>query len=252
MVAAAYAEKSFSERLSDFLDIVEYRRLDTEAQKEEAYRLRYDAYVREGTIPFDPSKRFADSFDEAPNVWIFGLYLEGTLASSIRIHVASPEHPEAPATAVFPDLLMPHIERGQKIIDPTRFVANHALARTNPELPYATVRLGFMASEYFNADMGLATVRVEHRAFYKRIFGLKPLGEPRLYPNLAKPICLMSIHYPTAREGIMARYPYLRSTEDERAVLFDRAPLVPAFEKDQPKILFPTTAANEEKMRVSA
>ncbi len=223
MVAVALAVPSFSERLVDFLDIIECRCLTRDDDLESVFRLRYDAYVREGAIPRDFSKRFTDSFDRAPNVWIFGVYLDGMLASSIRVHVASPEHPDAPATSVFPDLLMPEIDNGRTIVDPTRFVADHRLARLNPELPYATVRLGFIASEHFGADIGLATVRVEHQAFYKRLFGLKPLGEPREYPSLAKPISLMGIDYPAVRTRILERYPYLRSTAEERAMLFDGA-----------------------------
>jgi N-acyl-L-homoserine lactone synthetase len=227
VVAVAFNGPSFAERLVDFLDLAEVRRLAHPDDLEAVFRLRYDAYVREGAIPRDFSRRFTDGFDRQSNVWIFGVYLDGRLASSIRVHVASPENSSAPATAVFPDLLMPEIDKGRTIVDPTRFVADEHLARQNPELPYATVRLGLVASEHFKADIGLATVRLEHRAFYKRLFGLEPLGEPRNYPNLAKPICLMGIDYPQSRRRILERYPYLRSTEEEREMLFGHVPSAP-------------------------
>lgn len=224
MVAVAFKGPSFAERLVDFLDVIEVRRLTHPDDLETVFRLRYDAYVREGSIPRDFSRRFADSFDKQDNVWIFGTYLDGVLASSIRVHVASPENSSAPATSVFPDILLPEIDKGRTIVDPTRFVADEHLARQNPELPYATVRLGLVASEHFKAHIGLATVRLEHRAFYKRLFGLEPFGEPRDYPNLAKPICLMGINYPESRTRILERYPYLRSTAEEREMLFGQPP----------------------------
>lgn len=227
MVAVAFKGPSFAERLVDFLDVAEVRHLTHPDDLEAVYRLRYDAYVREGSIPRDFSRRFTDAFDTQSNVWIFGVYLDGMLASSIRVHVASPENSSAPATAVFPDLLLPEIDKGRTIVDPTRFVADEQLARQNPELPYATVRLGLVASEHFRADIGLATVRMEHRAFYKRLFGLEPLGEPRTYPNLAQPICLMGISYPESRTRILERYPYLRSTAEEREMLFGSRPAAP-------------------------
>jgi len=227
VVAVAFNGPSFAERLVDFLDLAEVRRLAHPDDLEAVFRLRYDAYVREGAIPRDFSRRFTDAFDRQSNVWIFGVYLDGVLASSIRVHVASPENSSAPATSVFPDILMPEIDKGRTIVDPTRFVADEHLARQNPELPYATVRLGLVASEHFRADIGLATVRTEHRAFYKRLFGLEPLGQPRDYPNLAKPICLMGINYPEARTRILERYPYLRSTAEEREMLFGQAPSAP-------------------------
>lgn len=227
MALTADAGHTFSDRLIDFLDQIEYRTIDDAAGREAVYRLRYDAYAREGTIPHGFPRRFADDFDDLTNCWIVGLYVEGALASSIRLHISTPDQPEGPATSVFPDILMPEIERGQVIVDPTRFVTDFALARQYPELPYATVRLAFLASEHFDADFVLATVRVEHQAFYRRMFGFRALCEPRRYPSLAKPISLMAIHCETTRAGILRRNPYLVSSREECAALFNRAPIAP-------------------------
>lgn len=227
MALTAEAGRGFSDRLTEFVDYIEYRTIDDPDGREAVYRLRYDAYAREGTIPAGFPKRFTDDFDDLPNCWIVGLYVEGQLASSIRLHISSPGQPEGPATAVFPDILMPEIARGHVIVDPTRFVTDYALARQHPELPYATVRLAFLASEHFDADFVLATVRVEHQAFYRRMFGFRSLCEPRRYPSLAKPISLMAIHCETTRAGILRRNPYLVSSPEECAALFDRAPLAP-------------------------
>lgn len=217
---AARAGKAFSERLSDFTEIVRYRRIESAADREAVFRLRYEAYVREGTIPISFEKRFADKYDELPNVWIFGAYIDGELASSIRVHVASPRHPVSPSVEVFPDVLRPEVEKGHTIVDPTRFVAHPVIARGYPELPYITVRLGFLASEYFRADLGLASVRVEHQAFYKRLYLMNPLCEPRRFPNLAPLFSLMGVHYPSVKERIIHRYPFMQSTAAEQEELF--------------------------------
>jgi hypothetical protein len=219
---AARAGKAFSERLYDFAETVRYRKIEGEADREAVFRLRYEAYVREGTIPISFEKRFADKYDEMPNVWIFGAYVDGELASSIRVHVATPEHPNSPSVDVFADVLRPEIERGHTIVDPTRFVAHPVLARGYPELPYITVRLGFLASEYFRADLGLASVRVEHQAFYKRLFLMNPLCEPRRFPNLAPLFSLMGVNYPSVKERIIQRYPFMQSTAAELDDLYGR------------------------------
>ena len=70
------------------LERVNYRRADTAGEREAIFRLRYEAYLREGAIPPSTSGRFCDALDDATNAWIFGLYIEGELASSIRLHVA--------------------------------------------------------------------------------------------------------------------------------------------------------------------
>ncbi len=65
----------------------------------------------------------------------------------------------SPSAEVFADLCIPRLDEGKIIIDPTRFVADPDKAKRFPELPYLTVRLGYMACGHFNADIGLAIVR---------------------------------------------------------------------------------------------
>lgn len=215
------AANVFSERVDDVLRSVRCRRIQSGSDLEAVYALRYNAYVREGNIPISPEQRFEDDFDRAPNVWIFGIYLQGVLASSIRVHVASPECPISPCLTVFPEVLEPLIEEGKTIVDPTRFVVDREMARQFPQLPYLTVRLGFLASERFNADLGLASVRQEHCAFYRRLFGLQTLCEPRSYLSLRIPLGLMGANYLSVREQIVSRYPFMRSTPEELEALFD-------------------------------
>jgi len=207
----------------ELLNQVEYRLVETEVEKDAIYRLRYAAYLNEGAIEPNPTQKITDRFDELPNSWIFGVYYEGALASSVRISVAMPGHPETPSTAVFPDLLQPELDRGRTLVDPTRFVADPSRAKRFPELPYMTLRLAYVACHYFNADIGLATVRTEHQGFYRRVFLHQPLSQPRQYPGLTKPICLMAVDYPSMRDKVFARYPYLRSSYFERRKLFERS-----------------------------
>ena len=75
------------------------------------------------------------------NAWIFGVYVDGELASSIRLHVAHRQSPVLPALNVFSDLLSPEIAAGKTIIDPTRFVIDRTASRRYPELCYVTTRL---------------------------------------------------------------------------------------------------------------
>ena len=209
-------------RSVNLLDNVDYRVAETPEEREEIYRLRYRAYLREGAILPSSEERVTDAFDDSPYSWIFGIYIQGELCSSIRVSLATPEHQISPSTEVFPDILRPELARGRTFVDPTRFVADPERAKRFPELPYATVRLGYVAGVHFNADIGLATVRAEHQAFYRRVFLQEPLCEPRLFPGLLKPVGLMAAHYPTLREKVFARYPYLHSSAFERRMLFGR------------------------------
>jgi hypothetical protein len=205
----------------DLLNNVDYRLAETPEEREEIYRLRYRAYLREEAILPSADERVTDVFDESPYSWIFGVYIKGELCSSIRVSLVTPEHPTSPSVEVFPEILRPELARGRSLVDPTRFVADPELFKRYPELPYATVRLGYVAGVHFNAELGLATVRAEHQAFYRRTFMQEPLCEPRLFPGLLKPVGLMAAHYPTLRERVFARYPYLHSSVFERRMLFD-------------------------------
>jgi N-acyl-L-homoserine lactone synthetase len=210
-------------RNHNLLENVDYRRIETPAEKEEIYRLRYRAYLREGAILPSESGMVTDRYDDLPNNFTFGVYINGELCSSIRVSVLTSEWRGSPSSEMFPDLLHPELERGKLIIDPTRFVADPDKARRNPELPYVTVRLGYIACGYFNADIGLANVRPEHRAFYRKVFLQEPWGEPRLYPGLIKPVGLVAAKYHETRDTVFQRFPYMRSSAFERRTLFERA-----------------------------
>jgi hypothetical protein len=217
---------SLVDRVMKLLNRVDYRRIETVEERDTVFRLRYQAYMREGAIAPNAHQTFSDSLDTSPNVSIFGVYLDGKLASSIRLHVASPACGELPALNVFADILGPQLAAGRTIIDPTRFVADRELSRRYPELCYVTTRLAWLASEYFETDLLLATVRLEHQAFYRRTFGHQAICPARHYPSLTKPISLLALDYATARTAVPRRYPFFHSTHFERRMLFGREPMV--------------------------
>ena len=209
-------------RGADLLTDLDYHLAETREEKEEIYNLRYRAYLREGAVKESPDGRVTDQYDDLPNAWTFGVYLRGELFSSVRISVLTSEWRQSCSADVFPDILLPRLDRGEVMIDPGRFVADPDKAKRVPELPYLTLRLAYMACEHFHADLGLAIVRAEHQAFYRRVFLHKTIGEPRLVPGLLKPFGLMAADFPSFRKKVFERYPIMRSTAFERRMLFER------------------------------
>ena len=227
-VAFASPHPSFSERLIDLLEMADFRRADSEDEREAIYRLRYRSYVREGAIKPNFERRFTDPYDETGNTWIFGVHIGGRLVSSIRLHVATREFPELPSLGVFPEYLESDLKAGKIVIDPTRHSVDWDAKRRYPQLVYLTMRLGWVAAEYFQADTVLAAVRTEHQAFYRRVFGHRLVCEGRKYPLLEKPISLMTLDYFDARDRVNRRQPFFRSTFFERRMLFERLQETPA------------------------
>src|SRR4029078_1738607 len=223
MRLAAESTALIPERSTAPLEHVDYRLAATPEEKDKIYRLRYRAYLREGAILPSGSERVTDRYDDSPNAWTFGIYVQGELYSSIRVSVLTSDWRGSPSSEMFGDILHPELDRGRTIIDPTRFVADPEKAQRFPELPYVTVRRGWIACGYFNADIGLANVRPEHRAFYRRVFLQEPLGEPKLFPGLIKPVGLMAANYRDIRDQVFQRFPFMRSSAFERRMLFTRS-----------------------------
>lgn len=216
------SETGFSESVALLLDRIDVRRAETLEERDNIYRLRYQAYLREGAISPNCTGTFSDPYDESENAYLFGLYLDGDLVSSLRMHIGSQDHPKFPSLEAFSDVLQPEIDAGKVVIDSTRFVSDEACSREHRGLPYVTVRLGWMAAIYFNAEHLLAAIRPEHQGFYRRTFQHRLICEARPYPRLARPICLMTTHFSEVADRLYRRYPFFRSTLFERRMMFER------------------------------
>lgn len=215
-------EQPFTERLTGYLQDADYRVASSQTEREALFNLRYTCYRREETIAENPQRSFSDDYDKMDNCWLFGVYLDEMLVSSIRFHIISPSAPRGPAYDVFPDIVRPMIAAGQTVVDPTRLVVDRNMTEIYPELPYVTIRAAFMAAEFFEAEYMLATVRKEHQAFYKRLFGFKELCAPRPYPMLLKPISLLAANMPLQRDTVVSKYPIFLSSYTERRMLFEQ------------------------------
>ena len=96
-------ESSFSKSARQLGAMVDCRPALEERDRSEIFRLRYAAYSREGALPAGAPEVFTDADDEAPNCIVFGFYIEGALAASIRIHVAGPRWPGCPLLRFSPN-----------------------------------------------------------------------------------------------------------------------------------------------------
>ncbi|QDZ12103.1 N-acyl amino acid synthase FeeM domain-containing protein [Devosia ginsengisoli] len=218
------APSRFALTLIDLLDRVKYRRVSVEDQLDPIYRLRYEAYRREDFIPINAQQITRDAYDEAPNCYAFGVYIDDKLVSSIRLHFATQEQRTSPSLGIWPDVLGGILDNGETYLDPSRFTADRDATLAFPALPYLTLRLGVMASEYFGATYCLSSVRPEHAPFYKRVFGSTQLAGEGHWGELAFPVCLYATYLPVTLPRIIERYPFFMSTPEEREILFGAEP----------------------------
>lgn len=212
---------AFSRNVSQLLERVEYRRCETGEDLEDIYRLRYNSYVAAGMIKTDASRRIQDEFDESPNAFRFGVFYDGKLVSTLRLHHVTEEFPVSPSVKVFSDVLMPRLQRGESFVDPSRFAADHEWSSALRVLPYITLRLAMVACRYFNPAACLTAIKPEHATFYIRTLYAEQVVEERQYPGLTVPVSLYQSVHPAAPDKVAARFPFMESTPMEQRMLFE-------------------------------
>src|ERR1700722_8051492 len=213
----------FADRVMRLLERVEYRRADSPADKAAIYRLRHEAYMRAGTVEPRPTGMFHDAMDETDNAWLIGLFIDGELASALRLHISASPRAPLPELASFRDLIEPHLTAGRTIIDASRFVSSLESSQQYSEIPYITLRPTFLAEEFFSADYVIAGCLAEHQAFYRRIYGAVTWSAPRPYPHFKRPMALVAYDCNLRREKIHERYPFYPAPQSKQARLSQRS-----------------------------
>ena len=212
----------FASALLDILETVTYRMVPFSDQFDPVYRLRYEAYRREKFIAPNSENVVFDEHDKASNVYCFGIYIKEELVSSVRFHHVTPEQRTSPSALVFPKTLKTMLDGGISYIDPSRFTTDYEASLAYPALPFLTLRVVAMASEYFDVKYCISSVRVEHAAFYRRVFGSVRLPGEGYYPGLSFPMHLYAAEVAKIRGQVAKRYPFMMSTQKEREAFFDR------------------------------
>lgn len=181
-----------------------YRRARTEEDFEEIGRLRATEYNRAEVYRSYAEAPLIDPLDRHPKAFVFGVYRDAMLVSSVRVCILTPHDREGTATVLFPDVLNPLLDQGVTFVDPSRFVASPEASRVIPGLPLITLRLAVMAMSYFNTDFCLSTVREGHFSFYRKVFHSTVLAPPRPQPGFSQDIGLLGasrVNYDKIMDG---------------------------------------------------
>lgn len=174
---------AFADNVATLLERVEYRRCEKGEDLEAIYRLRYKAYRNHGTVPQSAERVTTDLFDDTPNCYRFGVWIDNELVSTVRLHHLTHEQPYSSVMDIFGDIISPRLERGETFINPTMFAADPYFATIYRALPYVTLRLAVVANSHFDTTSCICVIRDDHTAFYKRVFGAVQVGEPRPHPS---------------------------------------------------------------------
>lgn len=154
---------------------------DTAETREQVYRLRYACYRRKNSIEPRPDEQFRDGFDEMPNNFSFLVRDNANQSlATVRISVVRPDKgwTDSPVSHVYGDHPAFQAISKESFVEASRLCFGQQARRD------AFVRLlGNMAAlaEFYDVKSLVACPRVEHSLIYQRMFGFKPLAQPRRY-----------------------------------------------------------------------
>jgi N-acyl-L-homoserine lactone synthetase len=183
-----------------------YKVLTDSQDLDKIYRLRYNCYRAERSIAKNERCIMTDAFDRTANCVHVAVEMDGEILASVRLHLVSKLSLTSPTLEVFPEVLE-DLKRGQTALDSTRFVIAPAARKQRVPRHFLVLRIPFLATMFYDIDLALAAVRVEHTAFYRRYLGYELAKEPRSYPGLKKPIQLLTAKVREQRDAVLARTP---------------------------------------------
>ena len=189
----ADAPSRFSDRVFRLLERVEYRIAKSSVEREAVYRLRYDAYRRNGLM--EP-RADGQLYDRALRRRAERLDHHDVLRRRTRRHdsdqVGAGENAILPSLRVYPDVIEPQLRAGRVARSKRRASRRNSIRRAlPPNWRISSCGRAIMAAEHFDADYAVASPRAEHMAFYRRVLYFVPWCEPRAYPgSTAKFACM--------------------------------------------------------------
>ena len=188
MRSAAEATRVARVRNPDLLDHVDYRLAETPEEKEEIYHPSLPGIsCAKARSCRPPSSVSPIDYDDAPNAWTFGVYLNGELYSSIRISVLTSEWRLSPSSNCSAIFFTRELDRGP---DYHRSDAFRRRSRKGREVSRASLSHGAAGlsgrAAISTPISGLPSFVPNIRRSIARCSCRRPLCEPRLFPGLAE------------------------------------------------------------------
>ena len=175
---------------------------DTPDTRIQVYRLRYRCYRAKGAISERSDKQFRDSFDDKPNSFSF-LVHDGSAEplATVRVTAVVPNRGwrDSPACRVYAG--DPEFEAVRR----ESFVEANRLCFASESRSESFIRLvGSMGAvaEHYGVEWVAACPRVEHVLVYRRLFGFRPLADPRRYFGASSETQLLGIRLLELRHRI--------------------------------------------------
>lgn len=221
---------SFNAGIFSFAERVEYRRVQSAEDFEEIGRLRSASFNFHKVYKEPCPEVMIDETDYAPSCYCFGIYVDGVIKATLRLEHITLNSPESMVTQFFPDVVLPLLDQGLTFFAPGRFATVTDWDARDIALQLMTLRLTGMALQFFDASALLNMIRSHHAAYNRRFFNATQMTPLRDIDGVTDQMFIYQFPFSNI-EGISKRYPFYRSLEVERRLLFGEDKL------GQPKVL---------------
>ncbi|MEL6201070.1 MAG: hypothetical protein AAFR39_01790 [Pseudomonadota bacterium] len=205
------------------LDRLHYRRIVGGDAMDAVGELRRKAYDARDIYDNKFEQSVIEDADFVDGFYLIGLYAGDTMVATVRLCVLDRDNPVTPASKMFPSVLNPLVEQGQRFIDPSRMAVDPDFAQRFPSIPIFLLRSAVIATEYFFANQCLSVVKREHGAFYRRVFKAGGLAGPIRPDGHRIEVVLLGTPLESG-PNLYRRYPVFSHLDSEKQVMFADVP----------------------------
>lgn len=155
-----------------FLSRCTYRPMTEDSDKELLLRWRWENYRSAGRLESDSitMEDFEDGLDDLPTARTVAMYVDGNLASAIRVHAINEDVGNVGIVHLKSDRVEGEVRDGVRFLYASRWISDPRYSATMPAIVSA-MRITCLAAGYHKADKILSSSRENHVKMYHRIYG---------------------------------------------------------------------------------
>ena len=200
------------------------RVVSSQAERADAFALRYRAYRELGYIEESADTSFADKNDALDSTVIFAAYQDNVCIGTLRVsfsHAGEAHHdvPTLPCAPYYPEVADLKRAALGSLVEMSRLAIDPAFTSTSfrTTLFAALVRAGFLAAQAAEVSTILIATKPEFARFYQYMLGFKVVGQPAAYPPGDHRIVLLAGSFSQAELRQSAQNAFFKITPEEIA-----------------------------------
>ena len=152
---------------------------------DDAYAIRYQAYLQQGYIEANPQQRLADEFDSMPNNHTFVLQHKDQAIASLRVSIIKqqPGWLDIPVKRLFPEIFTELEEKYDTLMELNRLTVLPDITDFSATVPMALFASPMHLTDISGKTLVICAARKNHKRFYERL-GFRKITNYKRYPTL--------------------------------------------------------------------